>query len=865
MFEKLRVIPRWTVAHPLLVLAMALLLAGLGMWKATDLRVDADIITLLPPEYTSVQAIQRLQSTVGAETTVDVAIYSPSFARNVAFAEAFVPAVMAMERPDGEGDYFTRSEFRRDIRFISENALYFATYDELDRLERFLRDQALQVRSATDPLRMDLFSAAADSARMARQQEGDRLRTDLAQIALTEYSVSPDSTTLVVKFYPTGSQTDIAFVEQLYADLDATIAEVDPASFHPEMEVTAAGRLLRQTIEVQSITNDVRNSFGAGVLSVILAVVLYFLYKSIQARTGGRFVWRVVGTELLRTPVTAILLTLPLLVSLSWAGGVAAITFGTLNLMTSTLGLVLFGLGIDYGIHFYARYAEERGLGRGVADAVEETFVSTGQGIAVSALTTACALFVLQLADFRGFSEFGLIGGLGILFAVVSMLTVLPALLSIAERTGALNLRMRGEASAVEIEHRFPFSRTIVVICLAITVACVIAIPRVQFEYNFSNLEPEYDEYYRRAKALEPVFGQSERRNPAYILLDSPEDVRSVTEALKALAEDDSLILAVESLQERFPTDDVSAEEKLARLAEIREVLSDPFLLADTTGQIQRLLMAASATEPIPLDSVPPFLTRPFTTKSGDVGDFVIVFPRGNMADGRRSIHFAELIGRVTTTEGDAYYAASTQLVAADMLRLMQEESPMMVAVTFVLVFVLVLVSFRSPKWAIIAVVPLLIGLSWMLGVMVLFGVQLTFYNLVVLPTVLGIGNDGGVHLTHRYREEGRGSIRRVLRSTGEHVTMGALTNLIGFGGLLLSSHPGLRSIGVLAVVGIGGTLAATLVFYPALLQVIEDNHWLDPRRPKRRRRYDLGDPEAIRHPTFRLHTPDAEPPRSDG
>ena len=81
---------------------------------------------------------------------------------------------------------------------------------------------------------------------------------------------------------------------------------------------------------------------------------------------------------------------------------------------------------------------------------------------------------------------------------------------------------------------------------------------------------------------------------------------------------------------------------------------------------------------------------------------------------------------------------------------------------------------------------------------------------------------------------------------------MGALTNLVGFGGLLLSSHPGLRSIGVLAVVGIGGTLAATLVFYPALLQVLEDNHWLDRTR-KRRRQYDLGDPEAIRRPSFKL------------
>ena len=856
VFERLRVVPRWTVAHPFAVVAAALVLSVLGVWKATELTIDTNIVTLLPPEYESVQAINRLQETVGAESTVDVAIYSPSFRDNVAFADAFVPAMMAMQRPDGQGPYFTRADYRRDVGFISENALYFATFDELDRLEAFLRGQAQQVRSATDPLRVDLFGGIADSSQAAREREGDQLRADLAQLALNEYTVSPDSTTLVVRFTPTGAKTDIGFVEQLYADTDAEIAEMQPQRFNGEMKVTAAGALLKQSIEVRSITNDVRNSFGAGVLSVILAVVLYFLYKSIQARTGGRLVWSVVFSELLRTPVTAILLTLPLLMSLSWAGGVAALTFGTLNLMTSTLGLVLFGLGIDYGIHFYARYAEERGTGMGVAEAVEETFVSTGQGITVSALTTASALFVLQIADFRGFSEFGLIGGMGILFAVVSMLTVLPALLSIAERTGALDLRLRGEASAYEPDSRFPFSRTIVAGCLILTVFCIIAIPRVSFEYDFSKLEPEFEEYNQRSAALEPALGQGQRRNPAYILLDSPQDVRTVTEAVKSLAARDSLILAVESLQERFPTDSTTERAKLDRLAEIRVVLNDPFLLADTTGQVARLRQAASATEPIPLDSVPAFITRPFTTRAGEVGNFVIVFPRGSLSDGRRSIRFAELIGQVSTPGGGEFYAASTQLVAADMLRLMQEESSRMVGVTFLLVFVLVFVSFRTVRWTLVAVVPLLVGLAWMLGLMELFAIKLTFYNLVVLPTVLGIGNDGGVHLAHRYREEGRGSIRRVLRSTGEHVTMGALTNLIGFGGLLLSSHPGLRSIGVLAVVGIGGTLAATLVFFPALLQVVEDNHWLDRRRPRRRRQYDLGDPEDILHPTFRLHAP---------
>ncbi|GAB5535469.1 MAG: MMPL family transporter [Rubricoccaceae bacterium] len=855
LFDRLRVVPRFVVRRPLVVLALAVALAAVAGWQATSLKVNANIIALLPPEYTSVQALNRLQETVGAESTVDVAIRSPSFETNLRFADDFAEAMMALEAPDGE-PYFNRYDLKRDVRFVSENALYFATFEELDRLERFLRGQAQEVRDVTNPLRLSILPTGEDSLNAAKERDADQLRRDLAQLALTEYLISPDSTTLAVRFYPTGSQADIGYVERLYSDVDSLVLAMRPGSYSPTMVVTPAGRLLRQTVEVKSITNDVQRSFGAGVLSVIFAVALYFLYKSVQARTGGRFVLRVVLSELLRTPVTATLLTFPLVISLAWAGGVAAVAFGSLNLMTSTLGLVLFGLGIDYGIHFYARYAEERGGGAEVEAAIEETFVSTGQAIAVSAFTTASALFVLQLADFRGFSEFGLIGGMGILFALTSMLTVLPALIVIAERTGAINLRVRGESSEYEPERRFPFARTITSICLGVVALAIILLPHVRFEYNFSKLEPTYDEYDERAQALRPVFSTNERRNPAYILLEDVSDVLPVSEALKDLAAQDSLILTVESLQERFPTDSSGARRKLDRLAEIRAVLNDPFLAADQTGQVDMLRQAASAREPIPLDSVPPFLTRPFRTRSGEIGNFVIVFPRGNMADGRRSMRFAELIGAVQTPDGDDFYAASTQLVAADMLRLMQEESPRMVGVTFLLVFVLVFVSFRSIRWTLAAILPLAVGILWMLGVMVIGSIELTFYNLVVLPTVLGIGNDGGVHLAHRYQEQGKGSIRNVLRSTGEHVTMGAVTNLIGFAGLLLSNHPGLRSIGVLAVAGIGATLAATLIFFPAALQVLEDLRWFDKRPRLRRRRYNLGDPESIRQPTFKLRAP---------
>jgi uncharacterized protein len=171
------------------------------------------------------------------------------------------------------------------------------------------------------------------------------------------------------------------------------------------------------------------------------------------------------------------------------------------------------------------------------------------------------------------------------------------------------------------------------------------------------------------------------------------------------------------------------------------------------------------------------------------------------------------------------YHAGSTSIVAADMLRLMQAEAPWMVLATFLIVALLMYANFRSIRWASLALVPLVVGLLWMMLLMEMFGLKLNFYNLVVLPAILGIGNDAGVHLVHRFREEGAGSLMYVFRSTGEHVAMGSLTTMIGFGGLLFSFHPGLRSIGELAVVGIGTTLLSALIFLPALLQ------WLETRK----------------------------------
>jgi hypothetical protein len=848
LFRALRPFIRAVVRRAGLVVIAALALSALGLFMARNLTIDTDFANLIPEDYPSVQALERLRETVGGESTADVAISSPSFEANVTFARALIPKALALKGDDYQEPYFTRAELRRDTEFLKDNALYFATSAELDSLEQYLQNQIEDAKLEANPFYFDLEDEEeADTT-------GEALLETYNQIVGREYFVSPDSTVLVLRLYPSGAQTDIGYIEEAYADLDSLVAAMQPSSYHSDLSVTLGGRMYRQVVEVRAITSDVRQSFGAGVGAVLLFVVLYFFSKAVRARSGGGRTGRIALTEMLRTPVMALVIGLPLLMSLTWTFGLAYVAFGALNLMTSTLGLVLFGLGIDYGIHFYARYTEERAAGLSTVDAAEKTFTSTGQAITVGALTTAAALFVLVAADFKGFSEFGLIAGAGVLFALIAMTVVMPALLAVFERSRLLNLEASGPApAALEVSGRFPAARGVVVASLAVVVAALVLLPRVEFEYRFGELEPDYEAWDERNEVVSQAFEDHNRRNPAYVVLDSPEEVPEVVEALRERkrldeaaaqmrdslgreqyleqkpdsfpADPQPMIDRVESLQDRFPSTPETQQTRLDRIADIRALLDDKFLQQEDGEDLDKLRRAAQTREPIALEEVPEYLKRRFTSKTGEVGNFVIVYPppEKTLSDGRNSIAFAEDVGTIVTDDGDVYHAGSTSLVAADMLQLMQREAPWMVLATFLIVGLLMWVNFGSLRWAALALLPLVVGVLWMLLVMELFGLKLNFYNLVVLPAVLGIGNDAGAHLVHRYREEGFHSIRRVMRSTGEHVTMGALTTMIGFSGLLLSFHPGLRSIGELAVVGIGATLLTALLFLPALLQWLED------------------------------------------
>jgi uncharacterized protein len=821
-------IVEFNIRYPFWVVVIALATAGIAASYAIKLNVDTDIANLLPKTHPNVIALNQLQEVSGGETEMKVAIKSPDFEANVAFAELLAERSLELYYPRRGFNFFNRAEFRRETDILKDNALYLATVSELEEIIDFLEDEIETARQEANPFFVDFLDDFDDDFEDGTDERNiERFQEAYDDLIPAEYPASDDSTLVILTLYPTGSQSDIRYLEDMFEVYEGLIASLDPASFHPEMEVRFGGRLKRHLNEFESIMNDVFSSFALGFSSVILLVMFYFGSKKyINYKRGDHTKQRhSLWQHLIRAPVPVLVIGIPLLVSLLWTFGITYFYLGVLNTMTSVLFVILFGLGIDYGIHYYARYIEFRSAGKSVQRSVLEAYQRTGTAIFVSAITTASALFVLMFADFRGFSEFGFIAGTGIMLALACMLFLLPALLVIFDRWHWILLIKRSDE--VEINpmiKKFPYSRSIVIFGILVSLIVIGLSGKLRFEYNFGKLEPVFEEYEQFRDFTSGV-DQSSRRNPAYIVADNDDDVFEILEILRERkrSNPESMIMDVEALQERFPPTSELANEKLQYIDEIRRLLQNTFIVNQESETLDILRRGSQITEPLDEELIPDFLKNRFTTRDGEIGRFVIVYPNTSLADGLRSIAFKEEISEVELRNGKIYHAASTSIVAASMLELMREESPYMVVATFIIVFLFILFSFGNLRWSLIALIPLIIGLTWLFGIMLIFGLKFNFYNLVVLPAVLGIGCDNGVHLAHRFRDEGRRNMWEVLKSTGQHITIGSFTTMMGFSGLLFTTHPGLQSIGIMAVVGIGMTLFTALTFLPSMVQWLED------------------------------------------
>ena len=559
-----------------------------------------------------------------------------------------------------------------------------------------------------------------------------------------------------------------------------------------------------------------------------------------------------------------------LLLAMAWSFGYITLAVGHLNILSISFGVVLIGLGIDFGVHYVARYLQLHRTTRSPDEALVQTARGVGPGIVTGGVTTAIAFFVAGLTEFTGVAELGVIAGGGILLCLVAALVVLPAMihLSDGERFNQIlpaPLDIHGWLKPV-----FARPRLLLAVTLGGTLLISLGMSRLWYDHNLLNLQPEGMESVELERKLLHESDQSVwfalsiaesrqdllQRKARFLALPSVQRVEEIASLFPSDHEQKLPIIQriyrpLANLPERPPRipvdppadlglvlarsqtllagspravrthrqlEQVRQTLRLMPVAECYSRLSDyqQRMAGDLLSRLHTLRAMANP-EPPKLTDLPESLVTRFV---GHDGRYLLkIYSKGNIWDMDAMEKFVRDVRSVDPR------ATGNPLQTYEASRQMKRSYEQAAWYALAAVLIVLYIDFRSLRCTLLAMVPLGLGMLQLLGLLGLLNIPLNPANMIVLPLILGIGVDDGVHVVHDFRlQKGR---YRMSPSTASAVLITSLTTMVGFGSLMIASHRGLQSLGRVLTIGVSCCLFTSLVMLPAWLS------WLTRHRPE--------------------------------
>jgi uncharacterized protein len=544
--------------------------------------------------------------------------------------------------------------------------------------------------------------------------------------------------------------------------------------------------------------------------------------------------------------------------SITTAAGLAMV--GSLNLLSIAFAVLFVGLGVDFGIQFSVRYRSERYKNDNLQEALEEGARRAAVPLSLAAMATAAGFLCFLPTDYKGISELGEIAGIGMLIAFFSSITVLPALLKLLNPPG--EKEPVGYAFLAPVD-RFLENHRFVIVggTLFVALAGLPLLYFMRFDFNPMHLRNPRAESIATYLDLrkDPNTGASaidvlthsdaEAKQIAARLEKLPEVLRvtwldsfvppdqapklkSIAQAAKTLGPAlnpdsvdpapsdqeniDSLKSSVDALR-RTAGDSkgpgaiasrrlADALEKLAASDEATRNKAQAVFVTPMNVVFDQLKNALQA-QPVSLDTLPPELVSAWKSKDGLLR--VEASPRGDPNDNDNLRKFASA---VLTAEPTAIGGPVSILKSGDTV-----VSAFIHAGIYALVVISLLlwITLRRLTDVALTIVPLLVAGAVTLEICVLIGLPLNFANIVALPLLLGVGVAFKIYYVTAWRS---GRTNLLQTSLTRAIFFSAMTTGTAFGSLWLSSHPGTSSMGKLLALSLVTTLAAVLLFQPALM-----------------------------------------------
>lgn len=806
---------RWVAGierHRWAILLASLFLCVLSALSLTRLRLDFDVLSMLPEGSPAFDDFRAFVDDFGQLNELVIVIDGAPLATLQAFASRLGER---LGRLDTVEHVQARVEMERVLGGILGDYLYnYLPAEGFDDLERRVTPESLEARVAA--LRavlsapFDLTAAQAvieDPLGLRPLVAAELARSYGSESSLRDgYLTAADGSALLVLVRPRAPAFDSAFSARLLRQVQAEAAALraEPAFAPPRVRYT--GSYVYALEDAGMLRADVAR-YTVLALGGVLAV-FYAGYRNLRV-----------------LPFVAYPLALTTLLTFA----TSVFVFDQLNATSMAFSAILYGLSIDSGIHFYTRLAQERQR-RDLRAAVTETLAALGRANLAASGTSAAVFFVIGFSVIGGVRQLGFLTTIGMILTMVEFFTLYPALgfLVPTAREGRRRpLETPRLAAIASVAQRN--ARAVTMVAVVTAASLLVVATRVGVDATLTHLRPSDSEAVRVEEEIVSRFG---RPSTGGALLVRAMDLEDALVGAELLAERlrsyqrDGLVNSFHGVSPLLP----SAQEQRRRLQRYNR-LPRVRIIADLKLALRRGGFVPDRFDPFFTDFARPreeilTIDHPVVAplrfmldrrvRRGQTESLVVTFVEPALG-----VSLAALVRRL----GDdlprlSITVAARSLLEEELARVLRRELVAFLALTFSSNLMLLLLGFGDLRTSTAILGPQIVVLLTLFAAMWLAGVSLDPVNLVVATLVIGLGVDYGVYVAAAARQ--RGGAAAAMLHGGRALVVTALTTVAGFGFLALSRYPALAGLGILSAAGLTLSLAAALTLLPAFLHAGE-------------------------------------------
>jgi 1-acyl-sn-glycerol-3-phosphate acyltransferase len=788
---------------------LVLIIFGLSTYFATKIRFEEDITGMLPSDE-NIQKISMVSQNINFmdKLIINIALSDTNQSSNpqklIEFADQLNTKLL---------DY--QSEFIKDINYRVSDKIMYDVYDIFfENLPVFLEDKdyekidSLIQQSSVENSVKNNFKTLISPASMVMKQFIMKDPLHFTPIILNKLNTfqigdnyeiynsrifTKDKKNLNIFITSAFSSGETRRNGELITILNQTIDSLE-LQFNNEINAQYYGAAAVAVGNANRIKKDIK-------LTVTIALIVLLVFMSLFFRKKSIF----------------LILFLPAVFGGSLSLAILYLIKGSISAISLGIGSVLLGITVDYSLHLFTHY-------RSVGD-VKKVIKDIATPVLMSTLTTASAFLCLLFVSSKALQDLGMFAAISVSVAALFSLIVLPHFL---KKKDFEKNKLNQQKSIIEKITSYPFENNKYLIfgIIAFTIVSMFFSGKTSFEGDMDTMSYVSEELKEAEDNLNKIANVTLKS--VYLISTGDNLQEALQNNEKAIPELNRLkqtgiinqytsvskILISDSLQKErikkwnaFWTQEKRDQLKLnlQKSGEIYKFTPDAF------KSFYRLIeKEIKPVKPDDLGELRKLFLNEYITEHDDITTVVSILKADEL--NKQVIYNA-------FTEEDNLVVFDKKYMTDNLVRVLKNDFNLLVKLSLVIVFLILLLSFGRIEIALLTFIPMAISWIWTLGVMGIFGIKFTIFNIIISTFIFGLGIDYSIFIMRGMLQEYKYGSRN-LNSYKTSILLSGITTVTGIGVLIFAKHPALKSMALLSIIGILSVIIISYTIEPALFKL---------------------------------------------